>query len=126
GKIASLEYPEYPLPDYDLFAAGAQVTCGWDGPEDAAALTCRWMKRVLQYNRVIDAEEGDGSWVKLEASPTFSIAPGLHYVIGIQAFTTYDADAIMDPVLELLPRRAGHGARQRPDVRQGEICRRLS
>ena len=39
----------------------------------------------------------------LEVSPTFSILPGLPYVIGIIASSDFDSVAVIDPVLEPHP-----------------------
>jgi hypothetical protein len=100
GKIASLEFPEPPSSAYDLFSAAAQVECGYP---NFVTLKCVWLKNTFVNNRLINAEDGDGSRVTLEVFPTFSVVPGLHYVIALEAYTHHDAVAVIDPVLEPHP-----------------------
>ncbi len=100
GKIASLEFPVPASNDGDLFAASAHAECGYD---EKQAPKCRWGRSVSVNNRPIDGGEGDGGSVTLDAAPTFSVAPGLHYVIAIEAHSNFAAAAVIDPVLEPNP-----------------------
>lgn len=95
GTIVALEWPLPPFGDYDLFEASARVQCMVDG--------CRWWKVVRLNQTVIEAGEGDGSFATLDLSPTFSVLPGVPFVIGIEAATSGNAAAVIDPVLEPHP-----------------------
>jgi hypothetical protein len=96
-RIGSIEFPVPALPDYDVFAANAQAACFYD---DKDALKCRWGRSVFVNNHPIDGGEGDGSTATLDVSPHVSVAPGLRYVIAIEAHSNLAAAAAIDPVLE--------------------------
>src|SRR5262249_28456679 len=100
GRISALEYPEPAFADNDVFLASAQVNCYYDGPE---GVKCVWQKSMLVNNQVVEAANGSGSGVSLNAAPTLSIHPGVLYLIGLQANSDLDAVAVIDPVLEPHP-----------------------
>ena len=103
GRIDGLEYPEPPFADNDVFFANAQVQCYYDGPDGAAVVKCDWQKSMLVNNQVVEAANGSGSGVSLNATPTLSIRPGVLYLIGLEASSNFDAVAVIDPVLEPHP-----------------------
>lgn len=102
----NLTFFEYPLPaqtSYDALRAYAWASCGWDGPEESAVLTCRTQKAVIVQEQVVEYEDGYGPSVTLDAAPTLSVAPNLYYVIGIEAAVNAGGVAVIDPVLEPHP-----------------------
>ena len=103
GRIDGLEYPEPPFSDNDVFLASAQVQCYYDWPDGAAVVKCDWQKSMWVNNQVVEAANGSGSGVSLNATPTLSIRPGVLYLIGLEASSNYDAVAVIDPVLEPHP-----------------------
>jgi hypothetical protein len=103
GWLDSVEYPEPLLPDYDVFSASAQAQCYNDGPDDAPAVKCQWQRRVYVNNRASDAAEGSGGSVILDVSPALNVRPGMSYLIAVEASSTFNAAAVIDPLLEPHP-----------------------
>ena len=103
GWLESIEYPEPMLSDYDVFSASAQAQCYNDGPDDAPMVKCQWQRSVYVNNRPVDAAEGSGGSVNLNVSPALSVRPGLPYLIAVEASTTFNAAAVIDPLLEPHP-----------------------